>query len=366
MKIIQISSYYPPHLGGQENAVRDLSRQLASSDHEVHVITSTCGGGKKGHSVEDGVNVWRLAALEFGHAPIMPAFVPTLMRLATPGSVIHLHIGQAFSPEWTRFASKLRSFPYIAELHIDFEPSGPAGVLLPLYKRLALRPVLRAAHTVAVLNQKTSDLVKNVYGVTKKTYIVNNGIDEDYFAVNRPEFATTPPQRLKLLFVGRLSKQKNVPALITALPLTKRNVHLDIVGDGDQRGLIEQTIKDHNVADRVTLHGRLDRQQVLEFYRGSDVLVMPSLYEAQPLVLLEALATRIPIIGTDVIGVAEHIADAGVVVQPTPEALAAGFDEYYRRYSQLPDLVEHGYQKAVPLRWQNLLPTYETLYREAL
>lgn len=365
MKIIQISSYYPPHLGGQENVVQDLARQTAVAGHEAHVLTSVNGGGKRGVADEDGVKVRRMFGREFGHAPIMPGFGLTLFRTARPNSMVHVHIGQAFTPEMVWLISKLRRFHYVAELHIDFEPSGPAGVLLPLYKRFVLRRVLRSAAAVVVLNKRTLGLVRKTYGVSGKSLIMSNGIDEAYFGIARPPLGHTPPKRLRLLFVGRLSKQKNLGILLRALAITKRNVHLDIVGEGDERATIVKAIEAQKL-NNVTLHGQLERDAVLPFYKKCDALVLPSLYEAQPLVLLEAMAARIPIIGTNVIGVAEHIWGVGIVVMPSPEGVAQGFEKLYESYHSLPQMIEEGYAKAEKLRWCNLWKKYEALYQEVL
>lgn len=359
--LLQVSAYYPPHLGGQENVVQDLSAQLAAAGHEVKVLTSAVGGGRPGLSHEARVPVRRLRALEFGHTAIMPGFALELLRAATKHTVVHLHIGQAFTPEIVWLISKIRRFPYIAELHIDFEPSGPAGVLLPLYKRFIMGPVLRGAAAVIVLNEKTLRLVHETYGYRGKAVIVSNGIDEDFFAVKRAALALSPPKTLRLLFVGRLSKQKNVPILLEAMKLTKRSVSLDIAGEGCEYKTIRAKIKELGLTN-VKLHGRLQRKAVLQLYKTCDVLVMPSLYEAQPLVLLEAMAARIPIIGTNVIGVSEHIQDCGIVVEPTPEGIAEGFERTFARYHTLPGLVERAYNKASKLRWSNLLKEYEALY----
>lgn len=364
MKLIQVSAYYPPHLGGQENAVHELSRQLANNGHAVHVLTSAAGGGKTGIRHEAGVWVRRMRGLIFGHAPIMPWFPFALFKVAK-NSLVHLHIGQAFTPEMVWLISKLRHFKYIAQLHIDFEPSGPAGFLLPLYKRFILKRVLQSASAVITLNQKTYDTVRSNYGYTGNLQIMSNGIGEAYFTLNRPPFAKQPPKTLRLLFVGRLSKQKNVPALLRALKITKRNVQLHIIGDGDQLNAVKKIINDHKLTN-VTLHGRLDRQAVMKFYKTCDALIMPSLYEAQPLVLLEAMAARIPIIGTSVIGVQDHIDGAGIIVEPTAQGLAGGIEQYYTNYQTLPQMVEDAYFRAEELRWHNTLQKYENLYETVL
>lgn len=363
--IIQISAYYPPHLGGQENAVHDLAHQLADRGHRVRVLTSTRGKGARGDSREGGVLVTRFPGIVFGHAPIMFGFFRTLLAITSKNSVVHLHIGQAFTPEMVWLVSKFRKFKYIAQLHIDFEPSGPAGVLLPLYKRFILRRALRAAGAVIVLNEKTFKTVRDYYGFEGRLGIMNNGIDETYFKLKRSSFQQKPPATLRLLFVGRLSRQKNVPVLLDALKLTKRSVHLDIIGEGSEGEAVQKTVQKNKLTN-VTLHGRLPRGEVMKFYQTCDALVMPSLYEAQPLVLLEAMAARIPIIGTNVIGVGEHINNAGIVVGPTAEGLAKGIDRYYSDYVLLPKYVKAGYKKAEKLRWSHTLPEYERLYEEVL
>lgn len=363
-RVVQVSSYYPPHLGGQENAVHDLALQLVGAGYDVRVLTSS-EGGEHGSTTENGVHVKRLRGFVFGHAPIMPAFLLSLFRSIQMDTIIHLHIGQAFTPEMVWLVAKLCHAKYIAQLHIDFEPSGPAGILLPLYKKMILGHVLRSADAVVVLNERTCDIVRNIYGYTGVVRVMNNGTDEGYFALNRKSFALKPPKVLKLIFVGRLSRQKNIPELLRAMKYTKRNVHLDIIGDGDERDRAERLIEKYNLRN-VTMHGRLSRDNVLRFYEKCDALIIPSLYEAQPLVLLEAMAARVPIIGADVIGVAEHIRNVGVIVEPTAEGIVNGIEGYFENYAALPDMVKRGYKRAEKTRWANTLKEYEELYEEIL
>jgi glycosyltransferase involved in cell wall biosynthesis len=345
--IIQVSAYYPPHIGGQEYAVYYLASQLAKAGHHVRVSVS------------------RMKGWVFGHAPIMPAFPAGLFRAASADTIVHLHIGQAFTPEVVWIVSKLRRFKYIAELHIDFEPSGPAGVLLPLYKRFVLKRVLHSAQSIITLNEQTLQTVRETYGYTGPAQIMRNGIDDALFRLDRPALPSEPPPTLRLVFIGRLSKQKNLLTMLEALTLTKRKVYLDLVGDGEERSALEQMIAARGL-DNVTLHGPKGRDEVMEFYRTCHAAVMPSLYEAQPLGLLEALAAGVPIIGTNVIGVATHIKGAGIIVEPTAQGLADGIEQYYQRYSQLQTMIDRGHALADKFRWRNILKEYEGLYETVM
>lgn len=361
MRIIQVSSYYPPHLGGQENAVFGLAQQLTKAEHDVHVLTSSNGSNESGSKIENGMRIHRMRSLVFGHAPIMPWLPIALFRTAKPGSVVHLHIGQAFTPEIVWLVSKLRGFAYVAQLHIDFKASGPVGVLLPLYKRIVLKRVLQSAAAVVTLNNKTHQIVRETYQHTGKAVVLNNGLDDAFFKINRKPLPPQPPKVLQLLFVGRFSKQKNIDTLLRACALTSRQVHLDVVGDGDERTQILAAINSLKLKN-VNLHGRLGREGVMKLYETCDVLVMPSLYEAQPLVLLEAMAARIPIIGTRVIGVEDHIKDAGILAEPTARGLSDAFEEYYTSYHLLAAMTKKGSAIAEKLRWSHTLKQYEALY----
>jgi len=364
-RIIQVSSYYPPHLGGQENAVFSLTQQLAKAHYDVRVLTSTNGGGAVGCKTENGTRVHRMRSLVFGHAPIMPWLPIALLRAAKPDSLVHVHIGQAFTPEVVWLMAKMCGFKYVAQLHIDFKASGPVGVLLPLYKKFVLKRVLQSAAAVVTLNHKTHQIVQDTYKYTGKARVMNNGVDDIFFESNRKLLPRHPPKVLRLLFVGRFSKQKNIGALLQACALTPRQVHLDIIGDGAERGEVLDTIGRLQLKN-ISLHGRLGREEVIKFYETCDVLVMPSLYEAQPLVLLEAMAARIPIIGTRVIGVEEHLKDAGILAEPTAKGLADAFEQYYASYHLLPAMIKKGSAIAEKLQWSRTLKQYEALYEDAM
>ena len=80
-RIIHVTAYYPPHLGGQEIVVQDLVTQLALAGEQVEVVTSSVGA-RTGVSVENGVPVTRLKSHEFAHTPIIWGLFFWLLRHA--------------------------------------------------------------------------------------------------------------------------------------------------------------------------------------------------------------------------------------------------------------------------------------------
>jgi glycosyltransferase involved in cell wall biosynthesis len=106
-----------------------------------------------------------------------------------------------------------------------------------------------------------------------------------------------------LVFVGRLDQQKDPLLLIESLKLgiaTVPNLHLAIVGDGALRSRVEKAVHDGRLTGQVHFLGVRPPQEIAEILRAADLYVLSSAYEGMPIALLEALATGIPVVCTDV------------------------------------------------------------------
>jgi len=108
-------------------------------------------------------------------------------------------------------------------------------------------------------------------------------------------------EKTKLLFVGRLSVQKNIPQLLGSLEGISDQFETHIVGNGaleHDLKLLVKNLRLHNII----FHGRKDGNDLIKLYRESDIFLLPSNREGMPLVLLEAMAMSLPIIATKVTG----------------------------------------------------------------
>lgn len=120
-----------------------------------------------------------------------------------------------------------------------------------------------------------------------------------------------------LCAVGRLSEQKNFALLLEALAkLEAASWCLLLVGEGEQREMLERRASELGVAERIRFLGR--RSDVPLIMQASDMLVMSSSWEGFPYVIVEALASGLPIVATDVGGVREGVIDGvtGRLVKP--------------------------------------------------
>lgn len=357
-RIVQVSAYYPPHLGGQEVAVQELATQLALAGERVEVVTSDLGG-RRGAAVESGVQVTRLKSWEVGHSTVIVGLFWWLIRNVRHDTIVHLHFGQFFTSEIIWLASKLIGFKYIVHMHSDPVPSGPLGKMLPLYRKLFFGRELRDAAQVIVLNDAHRRMVGERYGRYEKVVVMRNGVSSEFFRTVRHANESRP---MELIFAGRLSPGKNLDRLIQALGVAETKVTLHIIGDGECREALEEAARAEG-AGNVVFHGRLSRDEIMRFYVSCDAFVLPSLYEAQPLALLEAMACRIPAIATNAVSFGE-LAECAVVVDPSVEGLAAGIDRLAgMSASGRADLVERAFRRAGRHEWSRVLDSYIRLYR---
>ena len=215
---------------------------------------------------------------------------------------------------------------------------GPADIDDAEAHKLALKSA-RADAVVAISEyaRRRIDALVDDGASAPRVSVIHCGIDPDEFD-SRP-----PPARageLRVLSVARLERRKGVAGLLEAVAAVRRddlNIRLTIVGDGPERGELERLRTALGLEPAVELTGALAPAQVAERYGEVDAFCLPSSAEGVPIVLMEAMAARLPVIATSVAGVPELVADgeSGLLVPPgDPAALAAAL----RRLADEPGL----------------------------
>lgn len=325
----------------------------------VQVVTSRPSRAVRDRPASLPVPVRRLRALRVAKIPVMPGLVPALLR--TPAdAVLHLHLGQALVPELTLLAARRGHRRLVVHFHLDIEPSGPFGAVFSSYKKHVLPHVLRAAWRVVCLTEEQADLVVSRYGVAREAVrVVPNAVPDGFALPDHP--AHDGP--LRVLFVGRLSAQKNLTRLLDALALLAVPAQTAVVGDGEERELVERRLRDPALA-HVTLCGQLDGQALLDRYAWADVLVLTSDREGMPLVLLEAMAAGVAVVATDVPGVRATVGDDALVVPPTATAVADALARLAADPALRADLVRRGRLRAARHTWAATLDALEAVYDE--
>ncbi|MFW9930783.1 MAG: glycosyltransferase family 4 protein [Candidatus Thorarchaeota archaeon] len=359
MKIVQVTSYYPPHLGGMENVVKEISNILASRNHDVEVFTSDSGLNKPKKTVSKNLKVYYMRSWEIAHTPIFPKLFLKLFTLPRD-SIIHLHASQAFTPEIVMIISIIKKIPYIVHIHLDVDPSGFFGFLLEPYKKYILSAVLNKSDKVICLTEEQKKYASKKYNINiKNIEVVPNGVSKEFF-IKRNKICNK--KNYNLLFVGRLSPQKNLPFLIKSISQLKNKVTLNIVGDGEEKENIHKLIKDNNFKN-IKMHGYKKGEELIRFYKESDLFLITSEKEGLSLSMLEAMAASLPVVGLDVPGVRELIHDCGVLVSKKSEKeYAKTIDNILSDKSLRKNLSQSSYKKAKKYTWEKVVDKLEKIY----
>ncbi len=205
--------------------------------------------------------------------------------------------------------------------------------------RTLLREKIEAADYLVTCTEYNRDFLLKEYPDAPPEKIIANyhGVNLEVFDGEGRSEADAPI----ILAVGRLCDTKGYPDLIEACRLLKERgveFELRIVGDGYMREEIEGLIAAGGLQERVKILGLMPREKVLEEYRRARLFVLPCVItprgdrDGLPNVVSEAMAMRVPVVGTDVSGLPEAVVDGetGRLVPPhDPEALAEAIAELW-------------------------------------
>lgn len=214
-------------------------------------------------------------------------------------SHLHAHFGTN-SAEVAMFSQALGGPSYSFTVH------GPEEFDKP--NQLGLRQKIRhAAFVVAITSYARSQLFRwSDYRDWNKIKVVHCGLEKTFYDVP----ARPSPAQRRLVCVGRLCEQKGQLLLIDAFAeLAKKGLSVELVlaGDGEMRAEIEASIRRHQLHSRVRITGWISSDQVRDEILQASALILPSFAEGLPVVIMEALALRRPVLTTYVAGVPELI-----------------------------------------------------------
>lgn len=330
-KVLMVPEWYPwphrPSLGswGVERA------RAVGTRHDVVVLTAQpLPVGPRlwtiADAVEDGVRVVRVAHRRARTSKPeflvrTAALVAAVRKLRAGGfepDVVHATVFSAGLP--ALLLGRLCGAPVIVSEHYTGFPRGS----LSAWDRAVARFTFRHADLVC---PDSDDLGRHIaaLGVDTPIRTMPNVVDVDEF---RPAGDGRPNGAGPLLLnVASLDDKKGQAYLLRALADIRRErpgARLEIAGGGPLRESLERAARELGVADAVRFLGHQPKRTVAERMRAADVFVLPSLWENAPNVLIEAMASGLPCVATDVGGVAELVDDAAGRVVPArdPRALA--------------------------------------------
>ena len=187
---------------------------------------------------------------------------------------------------------------------------------------------------IAQSNYMKEDIQKSYNIDSKKVFVINNPLNvklihETLLKDTRGEQLFNP-DKINILAVGNLRRQKGFDVLLRGMPLLSDKYHLNIIGEGKERSLLEEMIRELDILEKVTLLGA--QKNPYKYMRDADINVLSSRYEGFPNVILEANACGKFVVAFACPGVSEEIIDNdvnGILVEAGDyTALAAAIDKY--------------------------------------
>jgi colanic acid/amylovoran biosynthesis glycosyltransferase len=214
-------------------------------------------------------------------------------------SHLHAHFGTN-SAEVAMLVHVLGGPPWSFTVHGPEEFDRPHQIGLP-------EKIRRAAFVVAISSYGRSQLFRLVHhSYWPKIHVVHCGLDHDL--LNEAPTRVLPTRRLVCL--GRICEQKGQLLLLEAATLlATKGIDFELVlaGDGEMRADAEQFIADHQLASKVRVTGWITGARVRDELLAARALVLPSFAEGLPVVIMEAMALRRPVISTYVAGIPELV-----------------------------------------------------------
>lgn len=181
-----------------------------------------------------------------------------------------------------------------------------------------------AAQQIVVTTEEMRDTALKTHHLSpEKIRVIPNYINTERFA---PPEKPTQRDRPLILFVGRLTYQKNVENLLTAVAPLK-NVDVEIVGSGTLYDTLVQRIRDENLS-HVKLIGNVPNAELPQKFRQAAIYVQPSRYEGHPKTIFEAMSSGLPVIAGNAPGIRQFIRhqETGWLCEENPDSIRAGIE----------------------------------------
>jgi glycosyltransferase involved in cell wall biosynthesis len=315
MNILQVTPRYPPHTGGVETHVAEISERLVARGHDVTVFAADAGAEVPERETRNGVSVRRFRGFAPGGAFHVAPGTGVAVRRANP-DVIHAHNYHSLPLFFAALGGRGARFVATPHYH-GGSASDLRDRLLALY-----RPIggwaIRAADEVIAVSEWERERLRADFGV--EATVIPNGLNVERFAEATPEERDRP----YLLCVGRLEEYKGVQHAIRALSELSE-YDLLVAGSGAYRAELERVARETGVADRVEFLDHVAAERLPGLYAGASAHLLLSAFEAYGMTVAEALASGTPCVVRTGSALDDWLSNPGVVgtSDTAPESMSS-------------------------------------------
>ncbi|WP_221324803.1 glycosyltransferase family 4 protein [Actinoplanes sp. L3-i22] len=312
--ILLATPYYPPNLGGVQQYVWNLARQLRKRhDWRVVVVTTAEPGVAYRREVDaDGVTVHRLPSLRrISNTPVGTGWTGAIRRIIRDEKIdlVNAHGPVPLFADLARRAAG--DVPFVLTYHAGRMRKGSLApdLVLATYEGMLLASTVRRSQELICASEHVGDDLPKLF--SGRQTVIEPGADLDLFR------RTPVPPEQRIVFSASLEKATAYKGLADLLHAVARlapslpDVHLEVAGSGTAEQDYHELARRLGISERVTFAGYLSGERLAEAYRRARVLCLPTHFDNYPTVIVEAMATGRPIVATRVGAIPMFVSEGG-------------------------------------------------------
>ncbi len=326
MNILLISHFFPPHKGGVETATYNTAKTLARFGHKVYVMTSKYQKSDPRVVKTERFWVYRFHSFNipeirffpqissFGITPMAMIKLPILVKKLNI-QVIHIE-GRLFPISVFSALMNILVFkrPMILTVQGRLQV-GLSAIFENIFDILITKTIYKKLKKIICVSKSLKDRFLKLGIKPNKLTVIPNGVNTTFFVHNNSlkfldNYIEGKKDYKKVIFVGRLDKQKGVEYLIRAIPLVLSNykkVHFFILGNGILEKKLKGLAASLNLQSHITFLNMVPWKKMPRIYSSADIFCLPSIHEGFPLTIAEALSMGLVIVASDTEGIPDAI-----------------------------------------------------------
>ncbi len=375
MRIALVSDWYYPKIGGVATHMHHLALKLKERGHDVTIVTNSRETRKEMELNKQGIGLLKIPGVV---SPILDVNITyslkstrELNEFLGDFDVIHSH--HAFTPLALKAAKAGRRMGKATVLtthSISFAHESrlweTLGLTFPIFSNY-----LRYPHRIIAVSKAAKAFIEHFTDTPVE--IIPNGVDDTVFTPSKKKEKIKEKFEIDgkvVLYVSRMSYRKGPHVLLNAFSQIEEAA-LVMVGSGEMLPFLRAQAKFLRIEDRVKFVGYVKNEVLPEIFRMADVFVLPSITaEAFGIVILEAMASGLPVVATDVGGIPEIVmeSESGLLVPPGNELELRNAIQKLLLDDKLRERLGSNGRKAVEERysWNRVTEQIEKTYEDVI
>ncbi|MDD4363150.1 MAG: glycosyltransferase [Atribacterota bacterium] len=323
MMVAFFTNCYKPLINGVVSSIISLKTAFEKKGHSTYIFAPKVEG-----YTDEEENIFRYHSVNLTNRVKYPIAIPLSMRASKvinefKPDIIHLHHPFVLSMPAIMYAEKLK-IPKILTIHTQYERYAyyispiPQAIIQEAIKRI----IFHLADKIDVITTPSESMKNfiNKYKIKKDIVVVPNAINLNLFQDRDQQECHSLKEKFEIkendttiLYVGRISLEKNIEKIIQAVALIHEkgiiNIKLLLVGDGTALEQMKKLVKTLKIDKMVHFAGAVKNEVIKSYYQISDIFAFTSTSETFGLVIIEAMASGLPVLAVKAPGAVDIISD---------------------------------------------------------